>query len=666
MIVTRQDDAYVAISSYQEKEIPKAAGMRWNAGAKRWETLDWHVAAKLAQYCDEAARAAIEGAEAAEASSIAASRATDADVDVPVPEGLRYFPFQRAGIAYARDRSNTLIADEMGLGKTIQALGVINADETIRTVLVISPASLRLNWRREAERWLVRPHRIVIATTNGIPASAEAFTGGMPSSHVVMVILNYDILRRWRQTLRSVTWDLLISDECHYLKNPKAQRTGEVLGKWAKEVEDRIEPIPARRRIYLTGTPIVNRPIELWPLLHSVGWKSWRDYVTRYCAGHQDAYGWRVDGASNLEELQEKLRSTIMVRRLKRDVLTELPPKRRQIIELPANGAEGVVEAEAQAWQGQQERLGALQAALELAKASESEDDYRAAVEALREGMQVAFTEMSRLRHETALAKIPYVVEHLLEAVDSSGRIVCFAHHHDVIAGIQQGLREAGIESVRMTGEDGFADRQATVDAFQREDGPAVFVGSIQAAGLGITLTAASHVVFAELDWVPGNMSQAEDRLHRIGQTDSVLVQHLVLEGSLDAEIANRLVEKQEVIDEALDRETAPAAETARGWGNLISIGDPATRKDSREAIAQEAENISAEEIAEIHLALRSLAGMCDGAQARDGMGFNKYDARVGHELAQRASLTAKQAILGRRIVHRYRRQLPWLHAEKG
>ena len=680
MLLTVRDGLFVADSSFREKDIPKGAGMRWNAPAKRWETLDWHVAAKLAGYCDDGAKAAVEHAQQAEAASIEASRATDADVDVPAPEGLRYFPFQRAGIAYASSRPNTLIADEMGLGKTIQALGLINADETIRSVLVICPASLRLNWRREAKRWLVRPNTVIMGTTKGIPASADAFLAGMPANHVVALVVNYDILRQWRETLRSVTWDLLVADECHYLKSHKAQRTAEVFGQRANEEKgkERIDPIPARRRAFLTGTPIVNRPIELWPLLKACGWPNWRDYVTRYCAGYEDKYGWKVGGHSHLEELQEKLRSTIMVRRLKRDVLTELPPKRRQVIELPANGAAAAVSAEAEAWQAHQERIAALQSAMELAKASDRDEDYRAAVEALREGMQVAFTEMSRLRHETALAKVPYVVDHLTEAVDSSGRVVCFAHHHDVIAAIRQGLKEAGIESVALTGEmTNMADRQESIDRFQGEhlvmrdgkptmeplpgDPPPVFVGSIQAAGLGITLTAASHVVFAELDWVPGNMSQAEDRCHRIGQTDSVLVQHLVLEGSLDAEIANRLVEKQAVIDKALDAQTEAGAMIDPDWASLIAVGEIATRNDSRAAIMEQAQAMTAAEISEVHFRLRFLAGMCDGALKRDGSGFNRYDTRIGHELAVQETLTPKQAALGHRLVQKYHGQLSGL-----
>jgi len=639
------DRQFVARCTFDERALPKTAKFRWDPDRRIWWTDDPKRAATLAEYCDDSARAAIESHTKAVKDAVEASRAVDADVDIPAPEGLAYLPFQKAGIVYASNREVTIVGDEMGLGKTIQALGIVNADPTVKSVLVICPASLRMNWQREAERWLVRPMSIGIANHE------------FPTTD--LVIINYDILRKHRETLRSRVWDLLVVDECHYLKNPKTIRTIEVLGKWHRAPQLALSPIPAKRRLYLTGTPIVNRPIELWPILHSTGrpeWRNWKTYVERFCDGEQDKWGWHVSGASNLDELQEILRSTIMVRRLKKDVLTDLPPKRRQVIELPANGAAEVVTAEKRAWQARQQIIEALQTAVELAKASEDPADYEAAVQALREGYMVAFTEMAALRHETARAKAPYVIEHVLEAVDSAGKVVLFGHHKDVLHAIRDGLTAAGIESVMLIGDMGAEARQAAVDRFQQDETVKVFLGTIGAAGVGITLTAASHVVFAELDWVPGNMSQAEDRCHRIGQTESVLVQHLVLEDSLDAHIARTLVEKQNIIDRALDK---VGRRPDRAFGSMITIGDFATRDASRSDIESEAAEMSVTEIADVHGKLRMLAAMCDGAQARDGAGFNKCDSGIGKRLAGLPTLTPKQAALGKRLVHKYRRQLP-------
>lgn len=632
---------FAAESKYEERMIPKSAGFRWNPNAKRWETKEAKIANRLREYATEPTAARLEEMLENYRSAIWASKATGADISVPAPEGFTYLPFQKAGIAYASGRPATLIGDEMGLGKTIQAIGLINADRSVKNALVICPASLKINWARELEKWLVRSLTVEIA--NG---------GKLPETNVV--VINYDILTRHNKALREREWDILIVDECHYLKNPKAQRTAQVLGKWHREPEKKIEAIPAKKKVFLTGTPILNRPIELWPLLSALDknglGRSWKYFVTRYCEGHQNGYGWDVSGASNLDELQEKLRATIMVRRLKKDVLTELPAKRRQIIELPANGCIGAIKAETKAWEKQEAKLNELRVKVELAKASDNPEEYEEAVKKLRESARIAFTEISKLRHETALAKVPAVLDHLKDTLEAVDKIVLFAHHKDVIEALRN---ELGNECVILTGDCSQEERQAAVDRFQTDETCKVFIGSIGAAGVGITLTAASMVVFAELDWVPGNITQAEDRCHRIGQTESVLVQHLVLDGSLDAKMAKTLVEKQEVIDAALDDEIKIEEPV------IPTLDEVATKNTGRKIIEEEATGITEEQIEAVHTGLQILAGMCDGACQLDGMGFNKIDTAIGHSLAGAIRLSPKQAVLGKRIIKKYHRQLP-------
>jgi SWI/SNF-related matrix-associated actin-dependent regulator 1 of chromatin subfamily A len=469
--------------------------------------------------------------------AVAESRAAEADIELPCPDGLEYLPYQKAGINYALKRSGVLFGDEMGLGKTIQAIGVINADESIKKVLVICPASLRLNWKRELERWLTRSMSISVAVGNDLDLSTD------------IVIINYDIVDRHKDKLAGVAWDALISDEAHYLKNERTKRTKAVLG------SKTFAGISARRKMFLTGTPIPNRPIEAFPILKALGlFKSFMYYGKQYCGAYHNGYGWDFSGASNLASLQSYMREKVMVRRLKSEVLTELPAKRRQVIEVPANGATKQVKAESEAASRHADKTAELQARIELAKASDDEEAYKAAVAELQEAARVMFTEMSRLRHETAVAKIPHVVEHVENAIGGSGKVVVFAHHKDVVNGL---MDEFGDRAVKLTGETPMAQRQEAVDRFQSDPTIQVFVGNIQAAGVGITLTAASHVVFAELDWVPGNITQAEDRCHRIGQTNSVLVQHLVFDESIDANMAHALTIKQDVLDRALDRREA-------------------------------------------------------------------------------------------------------------
>ena len=665
MLITYRTGAWVAASTYAEKDAVKTAGFRWHgverdtnrcrpgcpacaAGVplKVWWTSDAAKATRLAAYCDPTATAALAGHTASVAASRAAAptAATAATcAAIPAPTGLIYLPFQAAGIAYALARPNTLIADEMGLGKTIQALGVINADATIKQVLVVCPASLRLNWAREAGRWLVRsfkPH--VVESNDPIPADAA------------LVIVNYDRLLRQDtfDALMARQWDLLIADEAHYAKNPAARRTRALLGKPARTGRNPEPATPgladrATRKLLLTGTPLMNKPIELHPLLACLApaeFGNFMGYAKRYAAAYQGRYGWDFSGSAHLDELQERMRGCCMVRRLKADVLKDLPAKRRQVIELPPNGTARALAHEQAAGAQHEATLAALRDEADLAHAAGDKAAYAAAVAQLTQAARTAFTEMSAARHELAMAKAPHVVAHVTSALeDGLAKGVVFAHHKDVVAALVAGLTGYGVVSI--TGDTAMDARQAAVDSFQADPAVRVFVGNIQAAGVGLTLTAASTVIFAELDWVPANVTQAEDRCHRIGQHDSVLVQHLVVDGSLDARMAKALVAKQALADKALD-DTAdqivvPAQDAAQRPPRPSKY--PASTPAQRDAALA---------------CLRALARVCDGAVADDGCGYNGCDTGIGHRLAALDTLTDGQAWLARRILPKYRGQL--------
>lgn len=645
---------WICRCAFSEKEIPKNAGFRWNPEQRCWYTKDPAVAAAL-MTPDKIAelKGQIEQKQVARAEAVELSRAQDADVELPCPEGLAYLPYQRAGIAYSLAHANVLLGDEPGLGKTIETIGVLNADPTLLKILIICPASLRLNWAKELKRWLVREMSIHIVTGKAFHPEYFAIT-----------IINYDNLDKHVAKLHAMAWDCIIIDEAHYLKNPKAKRTIAVFGEAQKRGKKPGEIIPAkpelkaRRVLALTGTPIPNRPMEGWGLFHyldSNEFSKFFNYATRYCAASKDGGHWDFSGASHLPELQEKLRASIMIRRLKVDVLTELPAKRRAVIEIPANGDSGVVAAELEAWDSRQEHIAELRAAVELAKASDDPEDYKDAVHQLKDAVSAAFTEMAALRHATAVAKIPYVVEHVKDSLEN-GKVILFAHHKDVIRAIEG---EFGPRAVSVYGDTAMADRQAAVERFQSDPSCDLFIGGILAAGVGLTLTASSHVIFAELDWVPGNMTQAEDRAHRIGQKDMVLVQHLVLEGSLDARMAHILVAKQEVIAAALDNEAAGPALP------IAAKEHAATESISREKVEKAAKAITPEQIAAVHRGLQVIAGMCDDARSIDGAGFSKIDVRIGHDLAEAWSLTPQQAVLGAKLCTKYRRQLPVELAEE-
>lgn len=633
-----ENGAYYTLSSFEEKDIAKQAGFRWDPGAKRWYTKDPEKARKLAQYAvDAQVRTSLEQVHQDREATKAMSRAATADLDVPVPEGLHLLPFQKAGVQFLLNKNRVLLADQMGLGKTIQAIGLLNSLPKMHRVLVVCPASLRLNWQREMQRWDVHAYTIGIANGSHWPCQGQEVT-----------IINYDILTKHTGPL-AAQWQCLIVDESHYGKNPKAQRS------------IALYTIKADRAIFLTGTPILNRPVEIWPALHYLDPGAWQNFFyfgKRYCDAHQEAVArrkivWNFSGASHLEELQDKLRSTIMLRRLKQDVLTELPPKTRQVIEVPPNGLSGLVAHEQAMLARHMDVMVTLKAEVELAKASEDPDAYDQAVERLRNGMAVAFTEVATVRHATAVAKIPFVVEHLQNVLESEAKVVVWCHHHDVVAGIAAAFPEGSY--VVFTGETPMKARQEAVDRFQNDPSCRLFIGSIAAAGVGITLTAASHEVFAELDWVPANITQAEDRCHRIGTVNPVLIQHLVLDGSLDATMAKTLVRKQEIIDRALDTER----EELHIPLLPLSPQEEGTIFPSAKTVAQEAPGLSPATIALVHQGLQMLAGVCDGARRLDGAGFSKIDTHIGRSLAGALRLTPKQAVLGLRLIRKYKRQLP-------
>lgn len=631
--------AFVANCSFEEKDLAKGAGFRWTSIVERkWATTDPANAAKLITYADDEAKAMLQQIADERNHNLELSRSATLDVEIPRPDGLDYLPFQKAGIAFAQDKEAVLFGDEMGLGKTIQGIGFINTHPDIKRALIICPASLRLNWQRELEKWLVNDYTIAIADTKI----------GIPDTDIIIV--NYDILHKL--PFSEIDWDLVLLDEAHYIKNNKTQRAKAIRGDWNKAKKEwKVAPIPARYRIALTGTPIPNRPREAWSILNWLDHKTWPSYFgycKRYANAQQTRWGWDMDGSSHLDELQDKLRSTVMVRRKKADVLKELPPKRRSVVAIPANGASGIIERERHIHEAHEEAMEMARAARDLAKAAGDDAGYQAAVAQLRSAQGIAFTEMAKVRAELAVAKAPLIAQHVTDIMDGTDpdyKVIVFAHHREVVSILCDALSEYGVVSI--TGDTAMNARQEAVDRFQTDSSIRVFVGNIQAAGVGLTLTASAHVVFAELDWTPANVMQAEDRAHRVGQLNSVLVEHIVFDESLDSKMAKIIVAKQAIIDAALD--------------DQYTLVEPVTPADETESKPKtEKPALTADQINAVHEALRILAGYDgDHASELNGIGFNRYDGAIGHSLAEAYALTEKQAALGAKVVRKYRRQLP-------
>lgn len=670
--------------TYDNRETLKNYGFRWDPTQKAWycpgESQRLSGLRQFKPTITPEAKTKYDEFESTRQASLEASRSVDASIDIPCNPTLAYLPYQRGGIAYAIAHPNTLFGDEMGLGKTIQAIGTYNADQEARTCLVICPASLKLNWRKELLKWSTKPIRIHVVKSGTKPLP--------PAVSIEVLIINYEMLRKFRAELRSFTWDVMIIDEAHYLKNKKTGRTVEVFGqtKWTDPrtitpecpegiTRPEIKPIPAKRKLVLTGTPLVNRTKELWTIIKALDPGFERDeriFQIKYCGAYQGQYGWVSDGAGTpeqLADLQERMRSRFMVRRLKKDVLKELPPKRRQVVVLePSAGIKGILAKEKQAY-----------------------DAYAQSIKG-QEFETPDFGEMSAIRQQVALAKVPFISDYVREALESVDKVCVFVHHYEVVDALRDTFGDSAVVIDGRIAK--VEDRQAAVDRFQTDPTCKVFIGTIRAAGVGITLTASSTVIFGELDWVPGNVSQAEDRCHRIGQLDGVNVYHLVLEGSLDERMAQIIIDKQEIIDQTLDitaakvveeftvSQAAPQGATTPGPFNLetattqVNGGEkylPSARPAKaqteagasgngvpvRPASTEFKKSFTKEQEQAVLTGLRMLAGVCDGAQDLDNCGFNKFDSRFGKDLAARAYLSEKQFKCGFRMVQFYRRQLP-------
>lgn len=438
-----------------------------------------------------------------------------------VPDNLAYRPFQAEGIREIMANPQHLLADEMGLGKTIQAIGVIN-NMPVQRVLIICPPSLKYNWAGELRTWLSRPMRIGIV--------GDKFDKTQTDNGTLIAIVAYNAAHNYLEQLRRRPWDLLVADEAHNMQNPKSRRTRAVLGNRARKFP-KWSSIPADRTLFMTGTPMRNRPENLWPLLtvldpSGLGRNYWQ-YVRRYCSAHMGKWGFNTKGASHQDELHRRMKP-FTTRRLKAEVLPELPPKRHQIIPMTTTR--------------QMDKL--------IRKEREAHKNFKDYIKSLggkpakRKLMEM--DELSRLRRDVALAKVPQVLDLVKEGLEE-GPVVLFAYHTEVIEVLTKDR-----DHLLVTGSTPHKKRQQAVDAFR--DGKCdLFIGQIEAAGEGFTLTRSAHVIFAEIDWTPGVISQAEDRCHRIGQMESLLVQFPVLKGSLDEDMLRLIYKKQKNITRIID-----------------------------------------------------------------------------------------------------------------
>jgi SWI/SNF-related matrix-associated actin-dependent regulator 1 of chromatin subfamily A len=449
---------------------------------------------------------------------VALSAGTDAELEVPGLGG-ELKPFQRAGVSYLLTQRRAFLADEQGLGKTIEALAALQADDAFPAV-VVCPASLKLNWLAEIERWLPqRSARALVGTGAGGRARAGSPVAGVGAD---ITVVNYDIVAARLDELRALAPRALVLDESHYCKNAAAKRT---------KAAQRLASVVPRDGLVLalTGTPVMNRPAELISQLRIIG------RLGDFGSGAQ--FGKRFRGADAHLRLHWHLRGRCFVRRLKIDVLPQLPPKTRSVvpIELDNEHEYRLAEHDVIAWLRSQP--------LDLRRLDAK---VAAALRAER------LVRLNALKLLAARGKLHAALAWIHDFCSSGERLVVFAKHRE----IQRAVLERFPRALHILGEDAHAARDASLREFQAPDGGAenqLIVCSIEVAGQGLTLTRASNVVFLELDWTPAKHDQAEDRCHRIGQQDAVNATYLLAAGTIDETIATLLERKRAVIGAVTD-----------------------------------------------------------------------------------------------------------------
>ena len=444
-------------------------------------------------------------------------------------------------------KGRVLLADEMGLGKTIQAVAFCQLRCKKRPVLIICPASLKYMWKRVILEWLPKGTKVKIL---------RGKRGKKLKTKADFIIINYDILpnkfikhksRRkrskrkprevpysgWIDYLMDLNFQIGIVDEAHYIKHNRAYRT-----KACKRILKSIKYL-----IMITGTPIVNRPEEAFNSIHLIDpdlFGNWFHYVNRYCGAKKTRYGWWTKGATNTKELNEKLASSIMIRRRKKDVLKDLPPKTRTIIPLEIDNRKEYTQAENEFIEWVKKNRGEKAAK----KASHAEE----------------ITKMEYLKQIAIKGKMRQVIEWIENYLESGNKLVVFCTHRFTADLIYNRFEKV---AVKLTGGMGNRKKDQAEREFQKRKGVKLLVGIFDVqgkpAGTGKTLTAAPAAAFVELQWSPGIHSQAEDRIHRLTQKAKyVNIYYLVSYNTVEEDIANMLDEKLKVTSEVLDGEPAP------------------------------------------------------------------------------------------------------------
>lgn len=512
MKISYADGRFTCHCSFQEKDAARAAGFQWNMEERVWFTSKVAVAARLRSHFDATSEKELSRL------SIAWAPWTGRFV---FPEGLRPEPFQLKGARWSIERNRSYNAFRPGLGKTVIAALVQNV--TDGASLYICPPYMVENVDEEWRKWTFEvpycePKRASfgpfdVAWPPDVWVYPDTRLYVMKTQNGREILRLHPELMDWIVSHKTRGNPLtLFIDEAHRYKSEAAKRTKAIF-----ELAKAFDKV-----VYLSGTPMPNRPIELWPVLsnsapETIDYMGWEEYGRRYCAGFRNGYGWDFTGASNVEELATRVQKNFMYSLKKEDALT-LPPITEELLLVGKNLPPKVAELDRQ-----------------ILKAFSPNDLM---------GYLAPNDHLATYRKELGTLKVPAAVAYIQNLlVDTDEALLVFAIHKNVIRMLAEKLKKH--LPIVVTGDVDPRARQSMVEEFQRNEKRRVFLANIQAGGTGFTLTKATRVIFVEFSYAPADNDQARDRAHRMGQTSSVLVQYLCYKNSVDRSVIETILRKK-------------------------------------------------------------------------------------------------------------------------
>lgn len=432
--------------------------------------------------------------------------------------------FQREGLDFLlKSAGNALLADEMGLGKTVQTLSYLASEQNAFPALIVAPLVTLQNWQREIEKFLMRKSRNGRLVEDEAPVSTIIRVGKSEDiGKYDFYIINYELLFKRYKDLAKLGLRTIVCDEVQNLRSKTTQKYHAIKKLAALE--------SVKYRVGLSGTPIYNRGSEIWPIVDILRpglLGSFREFCEYFC--YINEKGKAIVLENKRESLRHMLQKHVMLRRKKTDVLSELKEKIRykEIIDSDINYYNKELE---RIWKKLEDERKEAQTAFDASTA------YQRAIQSERQA--------------AGAAKLPHVINFVKNIMEIEESVVVFCHHKSIHSLLHQSLSE--FKPASIIGGQSDKQRQDSIDSFQNGQTKLMIAG-LRAGNVGINLTRAKYVIFAELDWSPAIHLQAEDRLHRIGQKNTVFAYYLIGNGTLDEHVARVLVDKSYEIDSIMD-----------------------------------------------------------------------------------------------------------------